>query len=32
VRIGPKFLSAGIGWGGSCFPKDLASLIHTAQE
>jgi UDPglucose 6-dehydrogenase len=32
VRIGPRFLSAGIGWGGSCFPKDLASLIHTAQE
>ncbi len=31
-RIGPGFLSAGIGWGGSCFPKDLASLTHTAHE
>ncbi|MFN3651838.1 MAG: UDP-glucose dehydrogenase family protein [Armatimonadota bacterium] len=31
-RIGRAFLSAGIGWGGSCFPKDLASLIHTAEE
>jgi UDPglucose 6-dehydrogenase len=31
-RIGSAFLSAGIGWGGSCFPKDLASLVHTARE
>jgi UDPglucose 6-dehydrogenase len=31
-RIGEAFLSAGIGWGGSCFPKDLASLCHTARE
>ena len=31
-RIGKGFLSAGIGWGGSCFPKDLASLVHTACE
>jgi UDPglucose 6-dehydrogenase len=31
-RIGEAFLAAGIGWGGSCFPKDLASLCHTARE
>jgi UDPglucose 6-dehydrogenase len=31
-RIGQKFLQAGIGWGGSCFPKDVAALIHTAQD
>lgn len=32
ARIGSGFLNAGIGWGGSCFPKDLASLVHTARE
>jgi UDPglucose 6-dehydrogenase len=32
ARIGSSFLCAGIGWGGSCFPKDLASLAHTARE
>lgn len=31
-RIGSKFLQAGIGWGGSCFPKDLSALIHTADD
>jgi UDPglucose 6-dehydrogenase len=31
-RIGSKFLQAGIGWGGSCFPKDVAALVHTAQD
>ncbi len=31
-RIGNKFLQAGIGWGGSCFPKDVSALIHTAQD
>ncbi|NJN20866.1 MAG: UDP-glucose/GDP-mannose dehydrogenase family protein [Leptolyngbya sp. RL_3_1] len=31
-RIGPKFLQAGIGWGGSCFPKDVSALVHTAQD
>jgi len=31
-RIGPKFLQAGIGWGGSCFPKDVSALIHTADD
>lgn len=31
-RIGSKFLQAGIGWGGSCFPKDVAALIHTADD
>lgn len=29
-RIGPKFLQAGIGWGGSCFPKDVTALHQTA--
>jgi UDPglucose 6-dehydrogenase len=31
-RIGTKFLNAGIGWGGSCFPKDVSALIHTASD
>lgn len=31
-RIGGKFLQAGIGWGGSCFPKDVSALIHTADD
>src|SRR5213076_2486506 len=29
-RIGPAFLQAGLGYGGSCFPKDIDSLVHTA--
>ena len=31
-RIGPDFLKAGIGWGGSCFGKDTITLINTAKE
>ena len=31
-RIGTRFLSAGIGWGGSCFPKDTAALRAVARE
>lgn len=31
-RIGEKFLQAGIGWGGSCFPKDVSALVHTADD
>lgn len=32
ARIGTGFLNAGIGWGGSCFGKDISSLLHTASE
>jgi len=31
-RIGSKFLSPGLGWGGSCFGKDVLALLHTARE
>ena len=31
-RIGPKFLHAGIGYGGSCFPKDVKALIATGKN
>ena len=32
TRIGPKFLRAGIGYGGSCFPKDVAAFRHVAEQ
>jgi UDPglucose 6-dehydrogenase len=31
-RIGPKFLRAGLGYGGSCFPKDVAAFFWVAQQ
>jgi UDPglucose 6-dehydrogenase len=32
ARIGTRFLEAGLGWGGSCFGKDLSALVSTAIE
>ncbi|MGO0062402.1 UDP-glucose dehydrogenase family protein [Brevibacillus fluminis] len=31
-RIGPRYLQAGIGWGGSCFGKDTRAILHTGRQ
>ncbi len=32
ARIGPQFLSAGLGWGGSCFPKDVQGMVTVSEK